>query len=56
LAQAGAGHCNFGYNSISALVWGMTLSNKIIDNFIISFQIIITTGLTFFKTPTCGNA
>jgi len=56
LPKVGAGRCNFSYNSLSALVWGLTLSKKLFNNFIIAFQIIIATGQTFFKTPTFGNA
>ena len=56
LPQVGAGHCNFGYISLSALVWGGTRSKNLFANFIIIFLKIISTGQTFFKTPTCGNA
>jgi len=44
LAKYGAGHRNFGYNSISALVWGWTFSNKLFGNFIIIFLLSIATG------------
>jgi hypothetical protein len=56
LPKVGAGRCYFSYNSISALVWGLTLSKILFINFIIIFLKSITARQTIFKTPTVGNA
>ncbi len=47
-----AGHCDFGCSSLSALVWGLTLSKYLFDNFIIIFPIGIATWQTNFKFQT----
>ena len=44
LAKYGAGQTNIGCSSLSALVWGWTLSKKLFVNFIIIFLFSIATG------------
>jgi CubicO group peptidase (beta-lactamase class C family) len=44
LAASGAWSCNFGYNSPSALAFGLTLSKKFFDNFISIFLFSIANG------------
>jgi len=56
LPKVGARPCYFSYNSLSALVCGLTRPKKLIDNFIRTFLFIIAAGQTFFKTPPFGNA
>ena len=51
LAKYGAGHCNFSCNSISALVWGWTLSKKHFGNFIIILLLSIAPGQDNQQSP-----
>jgi hypothetical protein len=47
----GAGHCNVRFSSLSALVWGLTLSNNLFGNFIIIFLISIASWSDVFQNP-----
>jgi hypothetical protein len=44
LAKYGAGQANIGCSSLSASVWGWTLSKKLFGNFIIILLFCISTG------------
>jgi hypothetical protein len=51
LPQVGAGHCSVGFSLLSALVWGLTLSNNLFGNFIIIFLIGIRSWADVFQNP-----
>jgi hypothetical protein len=51
LPQVGAGHCNVRFSSLSALAWGLTLSNNLFVNFIIIFLIGIGGWADVFQNP-----
>ena len=49
--QLGADRCNSSRSNMAAVAWGMILSKKHFDNFIITFLIIITARQTVSKAP-----
>jgi len=51
LAKYGAGQSNFSCKSLSALVWGGTLSKNLFGNFIIIFLLGIATGQDQQQSP-----
>jgi len=44
IAKMGKGPWNIGCSNMAALVRGLTFSNKLFGNFLITFQITISTG------------